>query len=86
MIVLMVVEFLILGHISFLKGNNVNQWVAYPQYPEINTPPSGGIPYDSHRDNSGAFAIKGETCIYSPFEYFLIRDEDFYANTHNYRC
>ncbi len=61
----------------FFEGNNVNQWVAYPQYPEINTPPSGGIPYDSHRDNSGAFAIKGETCIYSPFEYFLIRDEDF---------
>lgn len=61
----------------FFEGNNANQWVAYPQLPEINTPPSGGIPYDSHRDNTGAFAIKGETCIYSPFEYFLIRDEDF---------
>ena len=61
----------------FFEGNNNNQWVAYPQIPDINTPPSGGIPYGSHRDQDGAFQIKGETCIYSPFEYFLIRDEDF---------
>lgn len=61
----------------FFEGNNLNQWVAYPQLPEINTPPSGGIPYDSHRDQVGAFAIKGEDCIYSPFNYFIVRDEDF---------
>jgi hypothetical protein len=61
----------------FFEGNNENKWVAYPQLPEPNTPPSGGIPYGSHRDQDGAFGIKGETCIYSPFEYFLIRDENF---------
>jgi Starch-binding associating with outer membrane len=61
----------------FFEGNNLNQWVPYPQFPEINTPPSGGICYGSHRDLAGAFQIKGETCIYSPFNYFLIRDEDF---------
>ena len=61
----------------FFEGNNLNQWIAYPQLPEINTPPSGGIPYDSHRDQVGAFAIKGEECIYSPFNYFIVRDEDF---------
>jgi len=61
----------------FFETNNVNQWVAYPQISEIETPPSGGIPYDTHRDQAGAFSIKGETCIYSPFNYFVIRDEDF---------
>lgn len=61
----------------YFEGNNVNQWVAYPQIPSPNTPPSGGIPYDSHRDQVGAFGIKGEDCIYSPFNYFVVRDEDF---------
>ena len=61
----------------FFEGNNLNQWVAYPQIPQINTPPSGGIPYDSHRDQVGAFGIKGDDCIYSPFNYFIVRDEDF---------
>ncbi len=61
----------------FFEGNNLNQWVAYPQIPQINTPPSGGIPYDSHRDQVGAFGIKGDDCIYSPFNYFTVRDEDF---------
>ena len=61
----------------FFETNNVSKWVAYPQIPEASTPPSGGIPYDSHRDQTGAFDIKGETCIYSPFNYFIVRDEDF---------
>ena len=61
----------------FFETNNLNQWIAYPQVPEGNTPASGGIPYDSHRDQEGAFGIKGEDCIYSPFNYFVIRDEDF---------
>lgn len=61
----------------FFEGNNLDEWVAYPQISEINTPTSGGIPYESHRDNSGAFSIKGETCIYSPFNYFIVRDADF---------
>ncbi|MBE0662263.1 MAG: SusD/RagB family nutrient-binding outer membrane lipoprotein [Bacteroidales bacterium] len=61
----------------FFETDNTNRWIAYPQIPDVGTPSSGGIPYDSHRDQDGAFLIKGEACIYSPFNYFLIRDEDF---------
>jgi len=61
----------------FFEGNNLNKWVAYPQIPDASTPPSGGIPYGAHRDGAGSFSIKGEGCIYSPFDYFIVRDEDF---------
>jgi hypothetical protein len=61
----------------FFETNNAGKWVAFPQIAEPGTPASGGIPYDTHRDQAGAFQIKGETCIYSPFNYFVIRDEDF---------
>lgn len=58
----------------FFESNNAAQWAAYPQIPDANTPPAGGIPYGSHRDNN--YPIKGEDCIYSPFNYYLIRDEN----------
>lgn len=61
----------------FFEGNNLNQWVSFPQNPPEDTPASGGIPYGEHRDQAGSFAIKGENCIYSPFNYFIIRDEDY---------
>jgi hypothetical protein len=61
----------------FFETNNENEWVPYPQLPEPNTPTSGGIPYDSHRDGPGAYFIKGDECIYSIFNYFVIQDEDF---------
>jgi len=61
----------------FFETNNVSKWVPYPQIPEASTPPSGGIPYGTQRDVTGSFGIKGETCIYSPFNYFFVRDEDF---------
>ena len=61
----------------FFEGDNTNRWIPFPQLTDATTPSSGGIPYGSHRDNPGAFNIKGEACIYSPFNYFLIRDEDF---------
>ena len=61
----------------FFETNNAGEWEAFPQLPEPNTPAEGGIPYDTHRDQAGAYQIKGESCIYSPFNYFLIRDEDF---------
>jgi hypothetical protein len=61
----------------FFETNNQNQWKAFPQLPDLNTPPSGGIPYGTHRDQVGAYEIKGETNIYSAFNYFLIRDEDY---------
>lgn len=59
----------------FFETNNAGKWVAYPQPAPSDTPPAGGIPYDTHRDQEGAFGIKGETNIYSPFNYFVVRDE-----------
>ncbi len=58
----------------FFESNNENLWVSYPQIPDANTPPSGGVPYGMHRDLN--YPIKGEACIYSPFNYYLIRDEN----------
>jgi hypothetical protein len=58
----------------FFESNNDNKWAAYPQIPDANTIPSGGVPYGQHRDLN--YAIKGEDCIYSPFNYFLIEDEN----------
>lgn len=58
----------------FYETNNSNQWVAFPQCPDVNTPPSGGMPYQLHRDVN--YTIKGNDCIYSPFNYYLIRDEN----------
>ncbi len=59
----------------FFETNNASKWRPYPQVPDAATPSEGGIPYDSHRDAAGAYQIKGETCIYSPFNYFIIADE-----------
>ncbi len=61
----------------FFETNNKNQWVPYPQLPEPGTPSEGGIPYDWHRDQAGAYYIKGETCLYSPFNYFIVSDLDY---------
>jgi len=61
----------------FYEENNAENWVAYPQVPETNTITSGGVPYGEHRDNPANFLFKGEECIYSPFNYFVIRDEDY---------
>ncbi|MCU0370311.1 MAG: SusD/RagB family nutrient-binding outer membrane lipoprotein, partial [Bacteroidales bacterium] len=61
----------------FFETNNANEWSPYPQLPEATTPSEGGIPYDSHRDQAGSYQIKGETCIYSPFCYFMIADENY---------
>jgi len=60
----------------FFETNQDDQWKAFPQIPDAGTPASGGIPYQGHRDNPAAFQIKGD-CNYSPFNYFLIRDEDY---------
>ncbi len=61
----------------FFEVDNKNLWHPYPQVPGPNTASSGGIPYGEHRDDAGNFSIKGENCIYSPFNYFIIRDEDY---------
>jgi hypothetical protein len=57
----------------FFEPNNANEWVAFPQIPDANTTQSGGIPYQQHRDDN--YIIKGQDNIYSPFNYYLIRDE-----------
>lgn len=59
----------------FFETNNAGDWVPYPQIPDANTPPAGGIPYGMHRDLN--YAIKGDDCIYSPFNYYLTRDEQY---------
>ncbi len=56
----------------FFETNNANEWVPYPQLPDASTPTEGGIPYERHRDFN--YAIKGIDCLYSPFNYYLIRD------------
>jgi len=61
----------------FFETDGNNAWTPYPQVPDLSTPSSGGVPYGAHRDDAGNFGIKGENCNYSPFNYFLIRDEDF---------
>ena len=58
----------------FFETNNNNKWVPYPQIPDATTPSEGGIPYGSHRDQTGSFSSKGETCQYSPFNFFIIDD------------
>ena len=59
----------------FFETNNEDEWVAFPQDPDPGVAPSGGIPYGRHRDNN--YAIKGNDNIYSPFNYYLIRDESY---------
>ena len=61
----------------FFETNNKSEWAPYPQIPEATTPSEGGIPYASQRDVEGSFSIKGETCLYSPFNYFIIADINY---------
>ena len=50
-------------------------WRAYPQSRDANTPTEGGTPYSSARDKN--YAFKGPACLYSPFNFYLIRDHVF---------
>lgn len=59
----------------FFETNNANEWVAFPQIPDASTPAEGGIPYQSHRDIN--YSVKGSTNLFSPFNYYLIRDEAY---------
>jgi len=59
----------------FFETNNADEWAAYPQMPDANTPAEGGDPYNGLRDNN--YAYKGTTNLFSPFNYYLIRDEDY---------
>ena len=50
-------------------------WRAYPQLRNANTPTEGGTPYSSARDKN--YGFKGPACLYSPFNFYLIRDHVF---------
>ncbi len=60
----------------FFEGDENEQWKPFPQVPEANTPSAQGTPYESFRDSDGGYAIKNKV-NYSPFNFFLIDDEDF---------
>lgn len=57
----------------FFETNNAGKWAAFPNNPGPNPPIEGGIPYGEHRDNN--YTIKGEANLFSPFNYYLIRDQ-----------
>ena len=59
----------------FFETNNNNEWVAFPQIPDENTPASGGNPYQGLRDAN--YNVKGVSNIYASFNYYMIRDEDY---------
>ena len=50
-------------------------WRAFPQIRDANTPTEGGTPYSSARDKN--YAFKGPACLYSPFNFYLVRDHVF---------
>ena len=50
-------------------------WRAFPQMRDANTPTEGGAPYSSSRDKN--YGFKNPSCLYSPFNYYLIRDHVF---------
>ncbi|MCF8373590.1 MAG: SusD/RagB family nutrient-binding outer membrane lipoprotein [Bacteroidales bacterium] len=58
----------------FFETNNDNEWAAFPQIVPTGTAPDEGAPYGSQRNFDASFAIKGDGCVYSPFNYFLVSD------------
>ena len=50
-------------------------WHAYPQIRTTETPTEGGSPYAQSRDAN--YTFKGPLCQYSPFNYYLTRDEKY---------
>ena len=50
-------------------------WRPYPQIRTAETPVEGGSPYAQSRD--GSYTFKGPSCLYSPFNYYLTRDEKY---------
>lgn len=50
-------------------------WRPYPQIHTEETPTEGGSPYAQSRDAN--YTFKGPACLYSPFNYYLTRDEKY---------
>jgi hypothetical protein len=59
----------------FFETNNNNKWAAFPNDNINGLPADGGIPYEYQRDV--AYSIKGAGCLYSPVNYYLVRDMDY---------
>jgi len=57
----------------FFETNNAGEWKAFPQIITPDSPTEGGVPYHLHRDNN--YPVKGAACKFSPFNYYLIREE-----------
>ena len=58
----------------FFETNNADEWVAFPQIANTTVPQSGGEPYQKDRRDSN-YEDKGFGNIYSPVNFYLIRDE-----------
>lgn len=58
----------------FFEENNVGKWVAFSQNSTADTPQSGGEPYQKDKRDA-AYYDKGIGNIYSPVNFYLIRDE-----------
>ncbi len=58
----------------FFETNNNDEWVPFPQISDNSTPQSGGEPY-RREQRDGNHAEKGAGNIYSPVNYYLIRDD-----------
>ncbi len=50
-------------------------WRPYPQIRTAETPTEGGSPYAQSRDAN--YTFKGPSCLFSPFNYYLTRDEKY---------
>lgn len=50
-------------------------WRPYPQIRDASTPTEGGSPYAQTRDAN--YTFKGPSCLFSPFNYYLTRDERY---------
>lgn len=61
----------------FFETNNDKEWVAYPQYPDLNTAAEGGVVYEAQRIQDAGFNIKGDDNLFSPFNFFVVSDEDY---------
>ncbi len=58
----------------FFETNINDEWAAFPQIPDSNTPQSGGDPYQKDRRDSDYFN-KGDGNIYASVNFYLVRDE-----------
>lgn len=50
-------------------------WRAFPQIRTAEMPTEGGSPYAQSRDAN--YTFKGPSCLFSPINYYLIRDEKY---------